>query len=65
VPKLKTKKSFAKRLKVTKKKKVLKAKAGRRHLLSTKSRKRKRSLRRKSALPKTVAGMVKKGLPYS
>ncbi len=65
MPKLKTKKSFAKRLKVTKKKKVLKAKAGRRHLLSTKSRKRKRSLRRKSALPKTVAGMVKKGLPYS
>lgn len=39
MPKVKTKKGFAKRVKVTKKKKILRSRAGRRHLLSCKKKK--------------------------
>jgi large subunit ribosomal protein L35 len=46
MPKKKTKKSFAKRCKVTSTGKVILNKAGRSHLLSNKSRKRKRHMRR-------------------
>ncbi len=42
----KTRKSLAKRFKITKKGKVLRNRPGRRHLLSTKSPKRRRKLRR-------------------
>jgi large subunit ribosomal protein L35 len=65
MPKLKTRKSIAKRIKITKKKKVLKAKAGRRHLLSGKGRKRKRNLRKKDLVPKEFKKVVKRALPYS
>ncbi|MBD3264877.1 MAG: 50S ribosomal protein L35 [Candidatus Omnitrophica bacterium] len=65
MPKLKTKKSLAKRVKVTKNKKIMRSKAGRRHLLSNKNRKRKRNLRKKDLLPETQKKTVKRGLPYS
>ena len=65
MPKLKTKKSVAKRVKVTKKKKILRSKAGRRHLLSGKSKKRKRKLRRKTKVSKGDKRALKKALPYS
>ncbi|MCF7872684.1 MAG: 50S ribosomal protein L35 [Candidatus Omnitrophica bacterium] len=65
MPKLKTRKSIAKRIKITKKKKALKGKAGRRHLLSGKGRKRKRNLRKKDLVPKEFQKVVKRALPYS
>ncbi len=65
MPKLKTRKSVAKRVKVTKKKKVLRSKAGRRHLLSSKSKKRKRKLRRKTKVSPGDKRALKKALPYS
>ncbi len=64
MPKLKTKKSLAKRLKPTRRKKMLRAKSGRRHLLSGKSRKRKRSLRRKTTVSSAEKQLVKRALPY-
>ncbi|MCM8819586.1 MAG: 50S ribosomal protein L35 [Candidatus Omnitrophica bacterium] len=63
--KLKTKKSLAKRVKVTKNKKVLRWKACRRHLLSYKSKKRKRFLGKKTVVSKAEKQMVKKALPYA
>jgi large subunit ribosomal protein L35 len=65
MPKLKTRKALAKRVKVTKKKKVLRSKAGRRHLLSGKSRKRKRGLRKRTVVSSAEKKMVKKCLPYA
>lgn len=65
MPKLKTRKSVAKRVKITKKKKALRSKAGRRHLLSCKAKKRKRKLRRKTKVSKGDMKALKKALPYS
>lgn len=65
MPKLKTKKSLMKRIKITKNKKILHSKAGRRHLLSGKNRKRKRQLRRKGVISKKENKMLKRSLPYS
>ena len=63
MPKLKTKKALTKRVKVTKKKKMLRSKCGRRHLLSSKSRKRKRTLKRKGKVSSAQSKMVKRALP--
>jgi len=52
MPKQKTRMGVAKRIRVTRRGKLIRGKAGRRHLLSGKSRKRKRQLRKKT----TVAG---------
>jgi len=65
MPKLKTRKSVAKRVKITKKKKALRSKAGRRHLLSGKTTKRKRGLRRKTTIAKADLRALKRALPYS
>jgi len=46
MPKQKTRKGVAKRMRVTKNGKIMRRKAGGRHLLSSKSRKRKRQLRK-------------------
>ena len=46
MPKMKTKKSAKKRFRVTKNGKVLGARAGRRHLLSVKTGKRRRQMRK-------------------
>lgn len=50
MPKKKTKKSAAKRVSVTASGQLKYAKAGRRHLLSSKTRKRKRTLRKGDVL---------------
>ncbi|MCP4653062.1 MAG: 50S ribosomal protein L35 [Candidatus Omnitrophica bacterium] len=63
MPKVKTKKGLAKRVTVTKKKKVLRSKAGRRHLLSSKTRKQKRDLGKKDTVSNQKK-LLKKGLPY-
>jgi large subunit ribosomal protein L35 len=60
MPKLKTHKSFSKRVKVTKTGKILRGKPGRRHLLSGKPSKRKRKLRRSAELGKEEAFRVKR-----
>lgn len=65
MPKLKTRKSVAKRVKITKKKKALRSKAGRRHLLSCKSKKRKRHLKRKTTVSDGDMKALKRALPYS
>ncbi len=64
MPKLKTKKAFAKRLKVTKNKKVLRSKGSRRHLLSARAEKRKRFLRKKALVAGVDKMAVKRALPY-
>jgi large subunit ribosomal protein L35 len=65
MPKLKTRKSLAKRVKITKKTKILRSKAGRRHLLSGKKRKRKRNLKKKDVVSFSERKLVKRSLPYS
>ncbi len=63
---IKTKKSFAKRFKITATGKVLRSKAGKRHLLQTKSAKRRRSLRGAGHLVhKTDMKRVLESLPFS
>ncbi|KJJ86055.1 Ribosomal protein L35 [Candidatus Omnitrophus magneticus] len=65
MPKLKTNKGVRKRFKVSKRGKVLRAKAGRRHLLTGKSRKRKRSLRQPAGISPAQTKTIKAMLPYS
>lgn len=55
MPKLKTNKSIAKRVRVTKNGKVIRNRAGRRHLLSVKNSKRRRHLRTKAQVNPTYA----------
>jgi len=50
MPKQKTRKGVAKRIRVTRTGKIMRGKAGRRHLLSSKSGKRKRKLRQKATI---------------
>jgi len=64
MPKVKTKKGVAKRFKLTKSGKVKRHKAGRGHLLSKKTTKRKRKLRRRGLIAKTDVKTVKILLPY-
>jgi|GEM_PF-1197679 large subunit ribosomal protein L35 len=64
MPKLKTKKAFAKRVKVTKNKKILRSKGSRRHLLSARAEKRKRFLRKKALVAGVDKMAVKRALPY-
>jgi len=64
MPKLKTRKSVAKRFKITKSGKAMRMKAGRSHILTKKSRKRKRHLRRKALVSKSFLSKIKKQLPY-
>jgi large subunit ribosomal protein L35 len=63
---IKTKKSFAKRFKITATGKVLRSKAGRRHLMQHKSAKRRRSLRGAGHLvAATEAHRVLESMPFS
>jgi large subunit ribosomal protein L35 len=62
---VKTKKSVAKRFKITARGKVLRHKAGRRHLLQTKSAKRRRGLGRAAVLTTRDAHRVLESLPFS
>jgi large subunit ribosomal protein L35 len=62
---IKTKKSVAKRFKITAKGKVLRANAGKRHLAQTKSPKRRRNLRSTTVVHKTDEHRVKQAMPFS
>ena len=64
MPKLKTNRSLAKRLRFTKTGKLKKRKANRGHILGKKSRKRKRKLRQSSYLSKGDAKKLRRLLPY-
>jgi large subunit ribosomal protein L35 len=64
MPKQKTNKSVKKRVKVTKTGKVLLNRAGRGHLLSKKSSKRRRQMRKKRVAAKPDAIRLKKMLGY-
>ncbi len=62
---IKTKKSVAKRFKITAKGKVLRPSAGKRHLLQTKNPKRRRALRGTSQVDSTDEYRIKQNLPFS
>jgi len=62
---IKTKKSVAKRFKITATGKVLRSRAGRRHLLAGKSPKRRRSLRAGGQVHETDVYRIKQNLPFA
>lgn len=64
MPKLKTHRGLAKRIKISGSGKYLRRKAGKSHLLSGKSRKRKRNLKKTVVVDSTNVKAVKKLLPY-
>ncbi len=64
MPKLKTHKGAKKRFKVTGKKKITHSKAYKSHILTKKSSKRKRGLRKKTAVSPSDKNQIKKMLPY-
>ena len=63
MPKIKTNRAAAKRFKVTKRGKVKKKHAFTSHILTKKSRKRKRNLRKSACLSPVEAKRVRKLLP--
>ena len=64
MPKMKTRKCVAKRFKITKSGKIMRTQAGRSHILTKKSRKRKRHLRHKVLVVGGFLRKLKKQLPY-
>lgn len=64
MPKLKTRKAVAKRFKITKKGKIKRTQAGRSHILTKKTRAKKRHLRRKVLTSKSFLKRIKRQLPY-
>jgi len=64
MPKMKTNRAAAKRFKVTGTGKVVFSKSNANHILTTKTRKRKRRLRRSGTLGKTNGAMMKRLVPY-
>jgi large subunit ribosomal protein L35 len=62
---IKTRKSVAKRFKITGTGKILRRGAGRRHLLQGKSSKRRRSLRKAKLVGPTDAYRILQNLPFS
>ncbi len=62
---IKTKKSVAKRFKITASGKVLRTSAGRRHLCQSKPPKRRRALRGLAVVDPTDEYRVKQNLPFS
>ena len=65
MPKVKTKRAAAKRFKVTGTGKLKRMKAYKSHILTKKSAKRKRNLRKAVEVDATNAKMMKRILPYS
>jgi large subunit ribosomal protein L35 len=65
MPKLKTNRSAAKRFRITGSGKIRRYKACKSHLLTKKSRKRKRRLRKAGILDKTNVKEVKRLIPYA
>ena len=64
MPKIKTNRSAAKRLKRSGTGRLVRNKMGRRHILSNKSRKRKRQLRRKAVIAKSMEPRFNSLVPY-
>ena len=64
MPKLKTHRGAKKRFKVTGKKKIVHSKAYKSHILTKKSAKRKRRLRKKEGVEVSDRKKIKKMLPY-
>ena len=64
MPKMKTSRAAAKRFKVTGTGKLKRAKAYKRHILTKKSTKRKRNLRKATITDQTNVKNMKKILPY-
>ncbi|MDD5439019.1 MAG: 50S ribosomal protein L35 [Candidatus Omnitrophica bacterium] len=64
MPKMKTNKGVAKRFKITKKGKIKRAYAGRRHILTSKSAKRKRQRAVSGGLDGSGPSLIKRLLPY-
>jgi large subunit ribosomal protein L35 len=62
---IKTKKSVAKRFKITGTGKVMRSRAGKRHLLASKNSKRRRSLGESKQVDPTDAYRIKQNLPFS
>ncbi len=60
----KTKKAVAKRFKVTATGKVLRGQAAKRHLMTSKSAKRKRQLAKAGLVDKTDLARIKENLPF-
>ena len=65
MPKMKTHRGLAKRVKTTAKGKVKMAHGGKSHLLAHKEKDRKRKLRKSVVINKTLEKRVKSLLPYS
>ena len=61
---IKTKKSVAKRFKITATGKVMRSRAGRRHLLASKNSKRRRSLGERAQVDSTDTYRIKQSLPF-
>lgn len=64
MPKIRTNRSAAKRFRITKKGKIMRSKAFFNHLLTKKSKKRKRQLRKAASVDGTNLERVKRLLPY-
>ena len=64
MPKMKTNRAAAKRFKVTGTGKLKRSKAYKRHILTKKTRKTKRNLRKPAIVDATNVKMMKKILPY-
>ena len=65
MPKMKTHKSSAKRFKVSSSGKIIRSKAFKSHILTKKSAKRKRNLRKDTTISSAEVKKVKVLLPYS
>jgi large subunit ribosomal protein L35 len=65
MPKMKTNRGAAKRFKVTGTGKVVYSKSNASHILTKKTSKRKRALRKSGLIDKTNKDMVKKLIPYA
>ena len=65
MPKLKTKRAAAKRYKVTGTGKIMRMKANKSHILTKKTTKRKRNLRKSTLVDDTNVKTMKKIMPYS
>ena len=65
MPKLKTNKSVQKRFRKTKSGKFVKMRAGKRHLLESKSSKRKRHLRESDLVSGSMEKQLRRLLPYA
>ena len=65
MPKMKTRKSAAKRYRVTANGKVTHSAPGRRHILTKKTRKRKRQLRGKGTLDHVEQAQIRRLLPHA